>query len=584
MQYKPQLSLQQKLQPSSFKNKSPTTNFPFTSIPKRESISHTKTYSAMQATVSDDKLVAIQQPFPTSDTAVSTPASQYRASEDFQLQRLPNESLNESVVRNNEKARPRPQSLTVPVVDSQQSDHLPPSALKSSLLLSPRKTPGRSVTIRLDTNTFHDAPSESNESSSQNNFSTPTRAVVHSMAAIQSNEFPETPLSALTNTPQTPPPTANSNDDDTLTSISLGSTFSIFSDDSKQRKTKALALMTGPVSPNTARAILQADMSPASVKVRLQEQYSQNAKVDGMVFCLIMRDKIVQELQNSCDQEYAEKMCNRHNLTLVAVQDLAAHKKALLMAIICHPSIHKSSLMKTFHSTFQGVSVTRWVSSQNIVGTATILRPVNEQGPASATKLPLPQLAPTKSLFGSFFGSSSSATAENGPHSGPTPRKSDNEDCNSLVISSSFPIQNEVVLYYFTMLTNGGQQGTIYLTARYLCMVSSLMGFINTKKEIFLLSDLTEYSVTTSGEALNHNSGENVDNHMAKHESVDVNNGTSISGVAAGLFSHLKLLKLVFQSGQRELLLRPLLVDAARVQMVFAEILANFRPSETEDR
>ncbi len=50
-------------------------------------------------------------------------------------------------------------------------------------------------------------------------------------------------------------------------------------------------------------------------------------------------------------------------------------------------------------------------------------------------------------------------------------------------------------------------------------------------------------------------------------------------GVAAGLFGGLKLLKLVWQNGQREILVRPLLVDANRIQSVFQEIMTVFKPT-----
>lgn len=244
--------------------------------------------------------------------------------------------------------------------------------------------------------------------------------------------------------------------------------------------------------------------------------------------------------------------------------------------------------MKTFYSTFEGVSVTRWCLPHTIVGTATILptskttatvsnassNTVNNKRQDSASNSTASNgTTQVKSFFTSFFNNNSSSTTNNHTNNSSNntaTMDTANTTTNPLVISSAFPIQDEVVLYYFTMLTHGGQQGTVYLTARYVCIVSSLMGFMNTKKEIFMLADLTEYVVTTSGESmLSNNNNENGGNHN--------NNSSNAANMAAGLFGGIKLLKLVWQEGQREILFRPLLVDASRVHMVFTEILAHFK-------
>lgn len=261
--------------------------------------------------------------------------------------------------------------------------------------------------------------------------------------------------------------------------------------------------------------------------------------------------------------------------------------------------------MKTFTTTFQAVPVTRWMSPQSIVGTGSIVRESRtDETATSSSKAPIPasSSSSTKSFFGSFFGSNAPNNAANNnstsairrdsvsSSTGSVPDKSVphssshvHSDTSTIVsVTSPFPVQEEIVLYYFTMLTHGGQQGTVYLTPRYICIVSSLMGFMNTRKDIFLFADLTECSVTTSGEAMHQRQLQQQQQQQGIDETAKTTTGDENAmggGVAAGLFGGLKLLKLVWQNGQREILVRPLLVDANRIQSVFQEIMTVFKPT-----
>lgn len=275
--------------------------------------------------------------------------------------------------------------------------------------------------------------------------------------------------------------------------------------------------------------------------------------------------------------------------------------------------------MKTFHTTFTGVAVTRWVSTQQIAGTATILRQQSPGNAAATTTKPATDtsttstttagktLPATKSFFSSFFGGSSSgstSTVDNASSTGGRPSASSASSSSSaagstavtatvssnsggtdgwIAISSSFPIQDEVVLYYFTFLGSGGQQGTIYLTMRYLCMVSSLMGFMNTKKEVFALADLTDYCVSTAGQEMTATGNSN-NSSMNAHATNETATGgastsTSTSTMGATLLGAFRVLKLVLHQGQREIVVRPMLVDAAKVHQMIAEIFAHFKPA-----
>lgn len=280
-------------------------------------------------TVEEDHLVAVRHPFPTggdANSVVSTAstrvlgagAAEAAAEAEATAVEPPLPPVPGEIVASQPLL-----SLTQPPPTTPLPPPARPSALKSPRASLPSdgqqgplppKTPTRSVTIRLDTNTFHEAvpppsssspPSTTNAVDSTTTFSTPTRG-------SSSFPFPETPLSALTESPAsmgmttpTRPPTTDDasattnttgvggGDESMSTVLLTPSTTASFT-----RKSKENPWMTGPVSPGTARVIMQADMSPASVKVRLQEQYANNSKVDGMVFCLIMRDKMFQEMQH----------------------------------------------------------------------------------------------------------------------------------------------------------------------------------------------------------------------------------------------------------------------------------------------
>lgn len=288
-------------------------------------------------TVEEDHLVAVRHPFPTGGDANSVASMASTRVLGGAAAEPPSPSVRSETVAH-QALLPPTQPATTPLPPPAR-----PSALKSPRAAAsqvdgqqgplPPKTPTRSVTIRLDTNTFHEAvpPASSSPPPSSTNvvvdstttYSTPTRG--------SSFSFPETPLSALTESPAsmvspgnmgadddastgmttptrhhptTDDATATGGGDESMSTVSLSSSSTRLNPSttasiaSFARKPKENPWMTGPVSPGTARVIMQADMSPASVKVRLQEQYANNSKVDGMVFCLIMRDKMFQEMQH----------------------------------------------------------------------------------------------------------------------------------------------------------------------------------------------------------------------------------------------------------------------------------------------
>lgn len=151
-----------------------------------------------------------------------------------------------------------------------------------------------------------------------------------------------------------------------------------------------------------------------------------------------------------------------------------------------------------------------------------------------------------------------------------------------------FDAAQSVVLYYFTALVNTSQQGTIYLTAHHLCVVSSLMGF-NQRKEVFALSDLTDIllpqqslqttpGTTTSiggGTATSSSSLASTATVPAAASSATTSSQAVSSHTTGGIFGA-KSLRLVFAHGVREVSVTPLLIDCVRAKLMITEIQRQF--------
>lgn len=156
-----------------------------------------------------------------------------------------------------------------------------------------------------------------------------------------------------------------------------------------------------------------------------------------------------------------------------------------------------------------------------------------------------------------------------------------------------FEAAHSIVLYYFTALVNSSQQGTVYVTAHHLCVVSSLMGF-NQRKEVFALSDLTDIllpqqslqttpaaiaslaggtTTSSTSSSLTSVATASIASPSAPTSSHAVSsNGNTVPGSIFGA----KSLRLVFAHGVREVSVTPLLIDCARAKLMITEIQRQF--------
>lgn len=395
-----------------------------------------------------------------------------------------------------------------------------------------------------------------------------------------------------------------------------------------------LAVATETPMKNLAKSHSITELSPTRERSLFNNTSNKhnNSKVDGMVFCLIMLDKCHQELQVRCDMEYAEKIERRHENTLLAVQDIVSHKKAVLTALVHNASeARQSSLMKTFIGNFTGVSLTRFdlqnaehddndASKQRRSYTIAGAFPEDAAEDASSTsrrhsvdEIKPAALAPainTSSSGGGFFSmfsstaaasSSASAVNSSGAELAPAPaaglfKSKENRkvmtpeqvhqrvrELNAIAewTSSStssafaedeliakqrkerhaerwrfvFDLPRAIVLYYFACIVNN-QQGTVYITQHYVCIASSLLGF-NAKKEVYLLSDLTDINLqqTINGQSQS--------------------KGSATAASSESMFVP-KSMTLVFCNGEKEVVVSPLVVDCMRAKMMFMEIQSQF--------
>lgn len=84
---------------------------------------------------------------------------------------------------------------------------------------------------------------------------------------------------------------------------------------------------------------LQSPQAHSPLTQKYRGLFEKNPDMDGMTYCLLVLEKCYQDLQDSCDVEYMDRVQQRNATTIDLVEDILNYKKKLLQNIVNIPNV-----------------------------------------------------------------------------------------------------------------------------------------------------------------------------------------------------------------------------------------------------